>query len=68
MQEIKLNVEGMMCSGCENRVKTAVGLIKGVQEVTANHETGEVVVKSKENIDINLVKEKITNLDFVVKD
>ena len=29
--ELLFNVEGMMCGGCENRVKTALGEIEGVK-------------------------------------
>ena len=32
MKEIVLNVKGMMCGGCENRVKNALSTIEGVQE------------------------------------
>lgn len=70
MKEIELNVEGMHCSGCENRVKNTVSGIKGVSEVTANHETGKVVVKLKKENDA--IKEEIVNAiertgDFQVK-
>lgn len=36
MQEILLNVDGMMCSHCENRVSTAVSELKGVTHVTVS--------------------------------
>ena len=37
MKEIILNVEGMMCEGCENRIKNALGTIEGVIDVSAKH-------------------------------
>lgn len=40
MSELKLNVKGMMCTGCENRIKNAIGEIKGIKSVDANHKTG----------------------------
>ena len=49
MKELKFKIEGMMCEGCENRVKNALMSLTGVNEVLANHETGEVLVKT--NID-----------------
>ena len=67
MQEIKLKVEGMMCSGCENRVKNAVSKIDGVKEVIANHETGIVEVKANENVNIDTIKEAIIDLDYEIK-
>ena len=39
MKEIFLNVKGMMCEGCENRVKTVIKNIEGVKEVSANNDT-----------------------------
>ena len=49
--ELMFNVEGMMCGGCENRVKTALGEIEGVKEVIANHENGTVKVTLENEID-----------------
>ena len=40
MKETKLKINGMMCEGCENRVKSAVSLIEGVEKVEADHNTG----------------------------
>lgn len=44
MIEISLVIKGMMCEGCENRVKNAIGNIEGVDKVTADHNTGNVIV------------------------
>ena len=44
MKETNLIVNGMMCGGCENRVKNAIKNIKGVENVTADHNTGKVIV------------------------
>ena len=67
MNEINLNVEGMMCGGCENRIENALGDIKGVKNVKANHEEGTVKIESKKEIDMDVVKEKIENLGFKLK-
>lgn len=66
MKELELKVEGMHCSGCENRIKNVIGSIDGVKEVEANHETGIVRIISKKDIDKSEVKNKIENLDFKV--
>ena len=66
MNEFKLNVKGMMCAGCENRVKNAILKIEGVQEVTADHQTGIVGIIAAENVSINLIKAKIQELDFEI--
>ena len=67
MKETILNVKGMVCGGCEKRVENALGDIKGIKKVKANHENGTVKMESKKEIDMNVVKEKIENLGFKVK-
>lgn len=66
MKEIILNVEGMMCEGCENRIKNAVSSIDGVIDVSAKHDTGIVKVLTRENVTEDIIKEKIEDLDFKV--
>lgn len=70
MKELNLNVEGMHCSGCENRIKNMVSDIKNVKEVTADHETGTVKVICKKEVNneiINEIKSKIESTgDFKV--
>lgn len=66
MKEMIFNVEGMMCEGCENRIKNAVSSIDGVIDVSAKHDTGKVKVIAKENVTEEMVREKIENLDFTV--
>ena len=68
MEEIKLNVEGMVCEGCENRAKNSLNSISGVEEVVANHNDGTIIIRSNKEIDINEVKEKIEDLGFEVKE
>lgn len=41
---IDLQVRGMDCERCEERITTAVGQLDGVRRVTADHRTGEVRV------------------------
>ena len=61
MKETVLNVNGMVCGGCENRVKNALKTIEGVEDVTADHTTGKVTVISEQSI-----KEKIEDIGFDV--
>ena len=68
MEEIKLIVNGMVCGGCEKRVVNSLSTIDGVKEVIANHNEGTVVIKSDEKIDRNIIKEKIEDLGFEVKE
>ena len=69
MKEFKIKVEGMVCGGCENRVKNAVETIEGVTNVTADHTTGIVVVTSSDEVLESVVKEKIEDVGFdIVKE
>ena len=66
MKELELKVEGMVCSGCENRVKNAISIIDGVETVEANHETGIVKVVARNNIEQTIIEEKIKEIGFDV--
>ncbi len=67
MKEIEFSVEGMMCSGCENRVKNALSLIDGVEAVKANFETGVVRITLTKEVLENELKEAIEDLGYKVK-
>ena len=66
MEETIIKVEGMMCTGCENRIQNAVSEIKGVESVKADYEKGIVEVKG--TADIKEVKEAIEDIGFEVKE
>lgn len=66
MKEITLKVTGMMCGGCENRVKSAVGNIDGVENVTADHTTGKVVITSNDNVTEEVIKETLEDIGYEV--
>lgn len=44
MEKKIFNVEGMTCGHCEMSVKEEIAEIDGVNDVKADHETGEVTV------------------------
>lgn len=66
MKEMIINVKGMVCGGCENRVQTAVKAIKGVKKVMADHTAGTVTILAKEEITETQIKEKIEDIGFEV--
>ncbi|MBQ3408797.1 MAG: heavy-metal-associated domain-containing protein [Clostridia bacterium] len=68
MIELILNVSGMMCEGCENRVKNAVGEIAGVKDVLADHNTGKVIIKMEDNTSVDEIKETIEDIGYEVKE
>ena len=68
VKETIIKVEGMVCNGCENRVKNALKNIDGVESVVADHTTGIVTVISKNDVEENVMKEKIEDIGFKVKE
>ena len=68
MKEIIIKVEGMVCNGCENRVQNALKTLEGVEKVVANHKNGTVTITSKYEVEENVMKEKIEDLGFEVKE
>ena len=68
MKELIINVEGMVCGGCEKRVQNALKTIKGVKDVVADHTNGIVKLKIKENVEKEIIKQKVEDLGFVVKE
>ncbi len=68
MKELVINVEGMKCQGCENRIKNAIVAIDGVKKVNANHKRGIVNIVVEDNIDKACIQEKIENIGFSVKE
>ena len=59
MKKINLKIKGMMCGGCENRVKNAVGNIEGIESVTADHVSGNVTVVCNDD-ECNFFRSMIT--------
>ena len=66
MKEINLIVNGMMCGGCENRVKNAIKNIEGVENVTADHNTGKVIVISDNEVSEEIIKEALEDIGYEV--
>lgn len=68
MENIILNVNGMECKGCENRIQNAIKNMTNVKDVIANHETGTVEIIPGGEIDVLKISEKINDLGFEVKE
>lgn len=66
MKELNLKINGMVCEGCENRVKSALLLLNDVESVDANHNTGIVTIKSEKNLNVSEIKEKIIDLGYEI--
>ena len=66
MKETNLIVNGMMCGGCENRIKNAIKNIEGVENVTADHNTGKVIVISNNEVSEEIIKETLEDIGYEV--
>ena len=66
MKETILHVKGMVCGGCENRVKNALSTIEGVKSVEASYQTGIVKVEAEEKVTKEILEETITDIGFEV--
>lgn len=59
-------VKGMTCSGCMNKVTTAVSGVAGVTDVDVDIATGEVTVTADAAVDGGLVRAAITDAGYEV--
>ena len=66
MKETIINVKGMVCGGCENRIKNALGDIEGIEKVEANYKTGKVKIFTSENIERKAMEDVIEDIGFEV--
>lgn len=64
--ELVIKTSGMVCGGCENRVQNALKLVDGVENVVADHNTGDVKVTLSKEVDKAVLEEKIEDLGFTV--
>lgn len=69
MKKTIIKVSGMVCNGCENRVKNALGAIEGIKKVDANYKKGIVKVTASEDITLEIMENTIKDLGFdIVKE
>ena len=66
MKKIILKVNGMMCVNCENRVKNVLKNIDEVENVFANHITGEVIIMAKDNLLRGNIKKTLEDIGYEV--
>jgi copper chaperone len=64
--QMKLNVEGMSCSHCENAVKNAVSAITGVTDVAVDLAGKTVTVTHDGNVTSDSIKSKIEEEGYEV--
>jgi len=65
---VTIPVKGMSCSSCNKAVELAVGKLKGIRKVSADHEKGEAIVAfRKDKISIANIVESINKLGYNAK-
>lgn len=66
MKHIELNVEGMMCEKCENRIENSLSMIEGIRNVKASRENKKVIVDADDNVNEDDIVKRIEDLDYEV--
>ena len=66
MKETNLIVNGMMCGWCKNRVKNAIKNIEGVENVTADYNTGKVIVILNNEVSEEIIKETLEDIGYEI--
>ena len=64
MKNIELNIEGMKCEGCVNRIKNALSTIKGIDSFDLSLEDKKLTLSLKKEKTIDEVIKKIETLGF----
>lgn len=66
MKHIELNVDGMMCEKCENRIENSLSMIDGVKNVKASRANKKVIVDAEDNVNEDTIVSRIEDLDYEV--
>ena len=66
MNEIILNVEGMMCGNCEKHMNEMIQEKFDVKEVTSSHKKAETQIISEEKLDVDKLKAEVDEIGYKV--
>ena len=66
MKKYTLKVDGMMCGMCEAHVNDAVRKVADVKKVTSSHSKGETVLVAEDNLDLEKVKDAISETGYKI--
>ena len=65
MKEIKLNIEGMHCTGCSSRLEKVLNNTDGVESATVSFEKKQAIITYNESqTDIEQIKQIIQDTGF----
>ena len=66
MKKFELNIKGIKCEGCVNRIKNVLSSIKGIDSFTISIEDKKLLLSVKNEKIINEIIKKIEALGFSV--
>jgi copper chaperone len=61
-----LEVRGMHCNGCEDRIQKVLSKVRGVTKVEADHTNGQVRISVTPTASEDEIKEKVSFLGYEV--
>ena len=65
MKEVKLNIEGMHCTGCSNRLTKVLNNIDGIERAEVSFETKKATIKYDESkVSVETIKAEIEEAGF----
>ncbi len=67
MEQVELHVNGMTCTGCEQRIKRALAQVDGVVRSTADHRAARVkIVFDEARTSVQAVQARIKDAGYEV--
>jgi len=64
----RVSIDGMKCGMCESHVNNVIRQNFKVKRVTSSHHKNETVIYSKEELDVNKIREVFIPTGYIVKD
>ncbi|MBD5143927.1 MAG: heavy-metal-associated domain-containing protein [Ruminococcus sp.] len=68
MQELILQVTGMMCPHCEASVKKCLEALPEVEKAVPNHQKNKVALYFKQDLNLETIKQAINQAGYQVVD
>lgn len=66
-EQVVLEVSGMSCGGCEQRIGTALGRVEGVRRSSADHRSGHVrIAYDPAQVTPQVLREHIAEMGYAV--
>ncbi len=66
--EATIRIQNLKCGGCANTITNKVSAIEGITHVEVTVDTSTVAVKYTSDEQLNLVKEKLSNIGYPTVD